>query len=102
MAHITGGGLPENLPRCLPAGCRAQVSPTSWARPPLFDWLQSAGTIPERDLWHTFNLGIGYVLVIPPNSCQQALQVVKDSGFEGWICGEIIPGEGVHGLPAGA
>ncbi len=102
MAHITGGGLPENLPRALPKGVAARIDPGSWVRPSLFSWLQKLGSVPERDLWHTFNLGIGYVLVIPPKSCQQALQVVKDSGFEGWICGEIIPGEGVHGLPAGA
>ena len=102
MAHITGGGLPENLPRALPQGLAAQIDPTSWERPALFRWLQELGSVPERDLWHTFNLGIGYVLVVPPNNSQQALEVVQASGFTGWICGEIVAGAGVLGLPAGA
>ena len=102
MAHITGGGLPENLPRALPQGLAAQIDPGSWERPALFRWLQELGSVPERDLWHTFNLGVGYVLVLPESSCQQALEVVQKSGFTGWICGEIVAGQGVLGLPAGA
>jgi len=102
MAHITGGGLPENLPRALPQGLAAQIDPGSWERPALFRWLQELGSVPERDLWHTFNLGVGYVLVLPESSCQQALEVVQNSGFTGWICGEIVAGQGVLGLPAGA
>lgn len=102
MAHITGGGLPENLPRALPQGLAAQIDPASWARPALFRWLQELGSVPERDLWHTFNLGVGYVLVVPPSSSQQALEVVQASGFTGWKCGEIVAGQGVLGLPAGA
>ena len=102
MAHITGGGLPENLPRALPQGLAAQIDPGSWERPALFRWLQELGSVPERDLWHTFNLGVGYVLVLPESSCQQALEVVHNSGFTGWICGEIVAGQGVLGLPAGA
>ena len=90
MAHITGGGLPENLPRALPQGLAAQIDPGSWERPALFRWLQELGSVPERDLWHTFNLGVGYVLVLPESSCQQALEVVHNSGFTGWICGEIV------------
>jgi chemotaxis receptor (MCP) glutamine deamidase CheD len=65
MAHITGGGLPENLPRCLPAGLQARIDPASWERPQLFRWLQEKGEVPEADLWHTFNLGVGYCLVLP-------------------------------------
>ena len=102
MAHITGGGLPENLPRCLPAGCRAQVSPTSWARPPLFDWLQSAGTIPERDLWHTFNLGIGFCVVVPQDQTDQTIAACRAQQLQAWPIGSIVEGkpeDGVIGLP---
>ena len=102
MAHITGGGLPENLPRCLPTGCRAQVSPTSWARPPLFDWLQSAGTIPERDLWHTFNLGIGFCVVVPQDQTDQTVAACRAQQLQAWPIGSIVEGnpeDGVIGLP---
>ena len=93
MAHITGGGLPENLPRCLPAGCRAQVNPTSWPRPPLFDWLQNAGGIPERDLWHTFNLGIGFCLVVPPDQVTATLACCRDLQLDAWSIGTIRAAE---------
>ena len=89
MAHITGGGLPENLPRCLPKGCQARVNPDSWPRPALFDWLQSAGEIPERDLWHTFNLGIGFCLVVPADGVEAALTVCGESGHQAWTIGAI-------------
>ena len=93
MAHITGGGLPENLPRCLPVGCQARVDPTTWTRPPLFDWLQSAGDIPERDLWHTFNLGIGYCLVIPPEATEATHEVCQSVGLNAWTIGLIEQGD---------
>ena len=69
MAHITGGGLPENLPRCLPPGVHAAIDPDSWERPPVFRWLQERGQVPEADLWNTFNLGVGFCLVVPPDAC---------------------------------
>ncbi|MFZ4804230.1 MAG: phosphoribosylformylglycinamidine cyclo-ligase [Synechococcus lacustris] len=103
MAHITGGGLPENLPRCLPEGLGARLDPLSWERPALFRWLQALGEIPERDLWHTFNLGVGYVLVLPTTAVDAALAVVAASGFQGWHLGVVeAQSSGVNGLPAGA
>ena len=84
MAHITGGGLPENLPRCLPAGTRAAVDPRSWLRPAVFDWLQTAGDVPEADLWNTFNLGVGFCLVVPQHDCQGVLQICAQTGHEAW------------------
>jgi phosphoribosylformylglycinamidine cyclo-ligase len=77
MAHITGGGLPENLPRCLPAGLQARIDPASWQRPDLFHWLPREGEVPETDLWHTFNLGVGYCLVVPETAVAQALAVCQ-------------------------
>ena len=102
MAHITGGGLPENLPRCLPAGLAAQVDPGSWERPALFRWLQQLGEVPERDLWHTFNLGIGLVLVVPAAAVEATQQQVSSCGLQSWVCGSVVEGQGVIGLPAGA
>ncbi len=105
MAHITGGGIPENLPRCLPAGLIADVDAESWPRPELFRWLQRAGAIQERDLWHTFNLGIGYCLVIPETAIPAALQCCEARGFQAWTIGAISEsdandGAPVRGLPA--
>ena len=103
MAHITGGGLPENLPRCLPKGLRALVDPNSWQRPALFSWLQQLGQIPETDLWHTFNLGVGFVLVLPEVAVAPCLELISSLGMAGWPLGEVEIGPaGVAGLPNGA
>jgi phosphoribosylformylglycinamidine cyclo-ligase len=89
MAHITGGGLPENLPRCLPAGSRAAVDPHSWSRPPLFSWLQQAGAVPEADLWNTFNLGVGFCLVVPEHQLEQAIGLCREAGHQAWRLGRV-------------
>ena len=103
MAHITGGGLPENLPRCLPAGVHARIDPRSWQRPPLFRWLQEQGEVPESDLWNTFNLGVGYCLVVPAEAVDAALAVCSAAGHRAWLLGEVIEGEAsgepLEGLP---
>jgi phosphoribosylformylglycinamidine cyclo-ligase len=93
MAHITGGGLPENLPRCLPAGLQARIEPASWQRPNLFQWLQEKGEVPEADLWHTFNLGVGYCLVLPQTAVAQALEVCEGQGHQAWRLGVVEPGQ---------
>ncbi|MEB3259230.1 MAG: phosphoribosylformylglycinamidine cyclo-ligase [Cyanobacteriota bacterium] len=103
MAHITGGGLPENLPRCLPEGCHAVVDPRSWERPALFRWLQDAGGVPEADLWHTFNLGVGFCLVVPPEWMTSVVEVCQSCGHQAWEMGRIAAGsapvQGLAGLP---
>ena len=105
MAHITGGGIPENLPRCLPTGLRARISPTNWPRPELFKWLQQNGEIPERDLWHTFNMGIGFCLVLPDHAVSQALSLCQSLKLSAWQIGDVQTAastatDGVDGLPA--
>jgi phosphoribosylformylglycinamidine cyclo-ligase len=92
MAHITGGGLPENLPRCLPAGVHGVIDPNSWLRPPVFSWLQEAGDVPEADLWNTFNLGVGYCLVLPAAAVPEALAVCQQAGYDAWQLGEVASG----------
>lgn len=105
MAHITGGGLPENLPRCLPDGCSARIDASSWTRPPLFQWLQEAGDIPERDLWHTFNLGIGFCLVVPAGSEAAVIEHCRSKNHRAWVIGIVTsntPGSTavLDGVPA--
>ena len=106
MAHITGGGLPENLPRCLPSGVHGVIDPTSWQRPALFHWLQQAGEVPEADLWNTFNLGVGYCLVVPAAAADQALAICQDTGYEAWELGAVANGSAgeqpLAGLPFSA
>ena len=105
MAHITGGGLPENLPRCLPPGASASISPTSFHRLEVFDWLQHHGDIPEREMWHTFNLGVGFCLVVPDQRVQDVLELCQHAGQEAWVIGEILPRKGaseaaLEGVPS--
>ena len=66
MAHITGGGLVENVPRCLPQGLKANIDYTSWERPEIFNKIQQAGEIEEDEMRRVFNCGIGFVLIVPP------------------------------------
>ena len=104
MAHITGGGLPENLPRCLPKGTTIDLDVSAWPRPEIFQWLQSEGDIPEADLWNTFNLGIGFCLVLPKGMESAALQQCEQAGHKAWLIGEVCEAEagstpGLSGLP---
>ena len=92
MAHITGGGLPENLPRCLPGHLHGAIDRHSWERPPLFSWLQKTGRIPEADIWNTFNMGVGFCLVVPAPAEQQALSVCREAGYPAWSLGEVRSG----------
>ena len=89
MAHITGGGLPENLPRCLPTGLQAFIDITTWEIPEIFQWLKEVGEIPEIDLWNTFNLGVGFCIVVSDEAANAVLKVCCELGLEAWIMGRI-------------
>ena len=95
MAHITGGGLPENLPRCFPESFNPVIDPTTWTRPEVFNWLQREGNVPELDLWNTFNLGIGFCLVLPSNSVQQALEICSVNCMDAWHIGRVQPSNSI-------
>ena len=85
MAHITGGGIPENLPRCLPEGLTANVDYWSWDRPKLFTKIKMSGDIEENEMRRVFNLGIGFCLIMPPEVVNDAL----NCGMKSWIIGEV-------------
>jgi phosphoribosylformylglycinamidine cyclo-ligase len=93
MAHVTGGGLPGNLPRVLPEGCRARISRAAWTPPPVFATLQRAGGVADVEMFRTFNMGIGYVIVLPPTDVDQATGVLRDAGETVLRLGEIVAGE---------
>jgi phosphoribosylformylglycinamidine cyclo-ligase len=93
IAHITGGGLPDNLIRILPPNCRATIRKGTWEIPPIFPFLQKNGHVEEAEMYHVFNMGIGLVLVIPLDELEVAIDALKDGGESPFVIGEILPGE---------
>ena len=89
MAHITGGGIPGNLPRCLPEGLKVDVNYNSWPMPELFSKIMLAGEIPEEEMKKTFNMGIGYCVVVPANVSEDTQSIIKTYGLNSWIIGEV-------------
>jgi phosphoribosylformylglycinamidine cyclo-ligase len=90
MAHITGGGITGNLPRCLPQGLAARVDPGRWTRPPLFDWLQQAGNVEAGEMLRTFNCGIGLCVVVSAAAAAAAQAQLEAAGETVWRIGEIV------------
>ena len=100
MAHITGGGLPENLPRCLGEGQAVRVDPESWTRPDIFPWIAAAGEVSPADMFDTFNMGIGFVVFVAPDRATATLDALAASEIAAWQIGETIAGSGtVQGIP---
>jgi phosphoribosylformylglycinamidine cyclo-ligase len=93
MAHITGGGIPLNLPRILPEGTSARIARGSWTVPPLFSFLQSAGDVPRDEMFRTFNMGIGLILVCAPDQAELAMRMLRDEREEPRLIGEITAGD---------
>lgn len=89
MAHITGGGLPGNLPRVLPTGTRAKVNTASWQWPALFKWLQRQGNVDTYEMYRTFNCGVGMVLVVAESDVPAALDHLVAAGESAWVMGKI-------------
>lgn len=94
-AHVTGGGIPGNLPRVLPAGLAAEVDPSSWQRPPVFDLLQRIGEIDEHEMRQVFNLGVGMIVVVPQGRVDDALALAPEPL---WRIGRVVAGRGVRFL----
>ena len=90
MANITGGGIPENLPRCIPDGLKARVDYDSWPMPELFSKIMLAGEIPPEEMKNVFNLGIGYCLVVPENVATDVQLRIHGHGLQSWVIGDII------------
>ena len=90
MAHITGGGIPENLPRCIPDGLKARVDYNSWKMPEVFSKIMLAGEIPEEEMKNVFNLGIGYCFVVPDNVATDIQLRIHGHGLQSWVIGDII------------
>ncbi|QMU58196.1 MAG: phosphoribosylformylglycinamidine cyclo-ligase [Boseongicola sp.] len=95
LAHITGGGLTENLPRILPDGLGAEVDLKSWTLPPVFSWLAASGGLEEREMLKTFNSGIGMVVVASADGAQNVIDELIAAGETAVRIGTVVPGEGV-------
>jgi len=93
VAHITGGGITDNLPRVLPDGLRAVVKVGTWEIPPVFRLLAEQGQVPEDDMWRTFNLGVGMILVVDPKQLKKVLKLLKKNGCPGFPMGNVVQGE---------
>jgi phosphoribosylformylglycinamidine cyclo-ligase len=96
LAHITGGGLLENIPRVLPQQCRAVIDAGSWQWPPVFHWLQKKGDIAENEMYRVFNCGVGMVIAVAGDDVARSLDILKQAGEEAWLLGQIDE------LPTGA
>ena len=89
IAHITGGGLLENIPRVLPSQCKAVIAGNSWDKPAIFELLRSGGNVPTEEMYRTFNYGIGMVLVVPENETDEILSRLTELGETAWNIGHI-------------
>ena len=96
VSHITGGGFYENIPRSIPAGLGVRIEKKALRTPPIFELLQKEGNIPERDMFNTYNMGVGMCCTVAPEDADEAVRVLKENGLAAYIMGEIVPdGEGV-------
>ena len=93
LAHITGGGIVENLPRVLPRGSKAVIRQSAWQRPEIFNWLQTQGGVQDDEMWRTFNCGIGMLVCVSAEHAQQALEFLAQQGEQAFLIGQIEAGQ---------
>jgi len=89
IAHITGGGLIENLPRVLPAGMQAGIDTHSWQWPEIFHWLQKTGNISQAEMYRTFNCGVGMVVIVAANDAAETMAILSRHGEISWVLGTL-------------
>ena len=93
ISHITGGGFYENIPRSIPDGLCARIEKAAVQTPPIFKMLQSTGNVPERDMFNTYNMGVGMTVIVSKDTAGKALDALKANGCEAYVLGEIVTGE---------
>ncbi|TMN22778.1 phosphoribosylformylglycinamidine cyclo-ligase [Lentibacillus cibarius] len=99
IAHITGGGFHENLPRMMPEGLGAEIDVSSWQKPDVFSFLQRVGDISDEEMYRVFNMGIGMAIVVAPEEADTVLRILETHGETATVIGKTVPEEGVHLLP---
>ena len=98
LAHITGGGLLENIPRVLPDGLQARIRRNAWRIPPIFQWLQAQGQVNDKEMFRTFNCGIGMVLVVPAQHQAAIMSHLQQCGETCYALGEIASASDANGV----
>ncbi|MBQ8213485.1 MAG: phosphoribosylformylglycinamidine cyclo-ligase [Clostridia bacterium] len=93
ISHITGGGFYENIPRAIPKGLTAKITKSAVKVLPIFDLIAKVGNIPERDMYNTYNMGVGMSVIVPANEVETALEILKANGEDAYVIGEIIKGD---------
>jgi phosphoribosylformylglycinamidine cyclo-ligase len=93
ISHITGGGFYENIPRSIPDGLCAKIDKSAVKVLPIFDLIAKWGNIPERDMYNTYNMGVGMSIVVPADEVELSLSILKENGIDAYVIGEIIEGE---------
>ena len=93
VSHITGGGFYENIPRSLPDGFSAKIDKASIRILPIFDLIAKTGNIPERDMFNTYNMGVGMSVVVAKEDADKALEILKANGEDAYVIGEIVAGD---------
>ena len=89
LSHITGGGFWENIPRVLPKGAKAVIDGNSWEWPVIFDWLKENGNVSMREMYRTFNCGVGMVIAVPHAEAERAVELLNQLGEDAWVIGRI-------------
>ena len=92
IAHITGGGLVENIPRVIPDGLEVVLRRSAWPQDPVFQWLQTHGNVDTAEMYRVFNCGIGMTIQVAPADAAQAIELLRNSGQEAWVIGEVRSG----------
>jgi phosphoribosylformylglycinamidine cyclo-ligase len=90
MAHVTGGGLQENIIRVVPDGLGLAIDSSSWKLPPVFEWLQHEGKVAREEMWRTFNCGIGFTVILAPGDVDGVQAALAQSGLASWGIGEVV------------
>ena len=93
IAHITGGGFFENIPRALPAGKTAKIKYDDVRVLPIFDLIQETGNIPKDHMFSTFNMGVGMVMIVSPEEADKAIEILKAQGEDAYVLGSVVDGE---------
>ena len=93
ISHITGGGFYENIPRSIPDGLCAKIDKSAVKVLPIFDCIAKWGNIPERDMYNTYNMGVGMSIVVPANEVELSLSILKENDIDAYVIGEIIEGD---------
>src|SRR6201991_3348207 len=94
MAHVTGGGLKENIIRVVPDGLGLTIDASSWELPPVFQWLQREGNVAREEMWRTFNCGIGFTVLLPGDQVDAAKALLSAHGLDTWVIGSVVGGSG--------